>query len=105
MYVIRQISPPGKSAVANKNSTVELTLAMIQGSTKFGKYLEWSDPNAKNGMGDDGWTDDIEKAKKFATQTEAAECWQAVSLVRPMRSDGKPNRPLTAYNVCIEPAP
>ena len=69
---------------------------------QIGKYLGWSDPNAHNGMGDDRWTDDVAKARKFASFIESGECWKAVSLVNPRRPDGKPNWPLTAYSVTIE---
>jgi hypothetical protein len=65
----------------------------------YGPYLEWADPDARGGFGDDGWTDDIAKAKRFATFSDAVECWKRQSTVRPIRDDGKPNRPLTAFSV------
>lgn len=104
-YVIRQIAPPGKSARANEATTVALTAAAARGEVQYGPYLEWADPNAKGGMGDDGWTDDVAKARKFSSFEAASECWRAVSIVRPVRPDGKPNRPLTAYSVSIEQVP
>jgi hypothetical protein len=102
-YVIRQIHPPGKSATADEATAVALTLATVRGDIERGKYLEWSDPDARGGLGDDGWTDDVDKAKRFASFTAAMECWKAQSAVHPIRwSDGKPNRPLTAYSVTVE---
>jgi len=83
----------------------ELAAAMIAGTTIEALYLVWSDPNAKNGKGAEGWTMDIAKAKRFATRGEAMECWKAQSTIRPLRPDGRPNRPMTAYHVTIEPAP
>lgn len=101
-YVIRQVSPPGKSARADEATAVALTIAAASGQVHVGKYLEWSDPNAKTGMGDDRWTDDPAKAKRFDSFEAASACWKAQSKVIPRRPDGKPNRPLTAYSVSIE---
>jgi hypothetical protein len=98
-FVLRQISPPRKSALAHEATLIALTLAAQEGNIVLGPYLEFSDPDARNGMGEDRWTDDISKAKRFATFTDAMECWKAQSKVHPFRSDGKPNRPLTAFSV------
>jgi hypothetical protein len=99
MFVLRQIAPPGKSALASEATALALTIAATQNAVVEGDYLEWSDPDAKDGFGDDRWTPDLAKAKKFATFTDAMECWKAQSRIRPIRDDGKPNRPLTAYSV------
>jgi hypothetical protein len=104
-YVIRQIHPPGKSARADEANTVALTKAAALGELVYGDYLEWSDPNANWGRGDDRWTHDLAKAKRFASFEEASKCWKAQSTIRPYRDDGKPNRPMTAYSVSIEQAP
>jgi hypothetical protein len=101
-YVIRQINPPGKSARANEATTVALTIAALQDVIHVGQYLEWSDPDANDGLGDDRWTDDPAKAKRFKSFAAAALCWKAQSTVRPLRDDGEPNRPMTAYSVTIE---
>ena len=45
--------------------------------------------------------DDRAGAKKFSTVDEAMAVWEGVSQKGPM-SDGKPDRPLTAYSVEIE---
>lgn len=50
-------------------------------------------------------THDIHAAKHFATAPEAFECWRAVAPNMPVRPDGQPNRPLTAYTVEIRPVP
>jgi hypothetical protein len=104
-YVIRQIHPPGKSARADEATAVALLDALMQGGPDRGDFLEWSDPDANHGFGDDGWTPDLAKAKKFESFAAAAACWNAQSKVRPIRSDGKPNKPLTAYSVTIETVP
>jgi hypothetical protein len=101
-YVLRQTMPKGKSALAHEATAAALTFASIKGEMVVGPFLEWSDPDAKRGLGDEGWTDDPAKAKKFKSFTEAMECWQAQSRVRPYRDDGRPNRPLTAFSVVAE---
>lgn len=101
-FVLRQIHPPGKSAVAFPGVAAALVEASIKDNVVSGSYLQWSDPDAKRGMGDDGWTDDLAKAKKFASFAAAMECWKAQSSVRPFRRDGRPNRPMTAYSVTVE---
>jgi hypothetical protein len=101
-YVLRQIHPPGLSARADEATTVALASAAVRGQVQYGKYLEWSDPDAIDGLGDDQWTDNLAKAKRFLTFEAAMECWQAQSRVTPLRDDGEPNRPLTAYSVTVE---
>lgn len=104
-YVIRQISVPGKSALADEATAVALTVAATRNRVQIGKYLEWSDPDARGGWGDSRWTDDPAKAKTFGSFMEASACWRERSSKRPVRPDGKPNRPLTAYSITIEALP
>lgn len=101
-YVLRQIRPPGRSARAHEATAPALAAAAIRGEIEYGKYLEWADPDANDGMGDDRWSNDIAKARRFDSFTAAMECWRQQSRVRPFRDDGKPNRPLTAYSVTPE---
>ena len=101
-YVIRLINPPGKSARADEATAVALLETLMQGGPELGDYLEWFDVNAKHGFGDDRWTDDVSKALRFETFTDAATAWKTQSKKRPFRDDGEPNRPLTAYSVTIE---
>jgi len=102
VYVLRQIHPPGLSATADQATTVALARAAMLGEVQYGDYLEWSDPDANNGMGAERWTSDPAKAKRFLTFEAALACWKAQSTVRPWRDDGRPNRPLTAYSVTPE---
>lgn len=44
-----------------------------------------------------------EQALKFPSFLHAAAYWKMESKSVPLRPDGKPNRPLTAYSVTIEP--
>jgi len=44
-------------------------------------------------------TPDIQKAKRFKSLLELRDEWARVSKLNPQRSDGKPNRPLTAFTI------
>lgn len=104
-YVLRQIHPPGKSARADEADAVALAIAGAAGTVVTGDYLEWSNPNARHGRGDDRWTSDVKKAKRFETFADAMACWKAQSTLVPFRPDGEPNRPMTAYSVTVEKLP
>lgn len=104
-FVLRQIHPPGMSAHADEATAVALAVAGARGDIVYGDYLEWLDPDAKRGLGDDRWTSDITKAKRFGSFEEAMACWKAQSRIRPFRSDGRANRPMTAYSVTVEKVP
>lgn len=101
-FVIRQIHPPNLSALANEATMFNLASAAIRNEVVKGAYLQWSDPDALGGRGDDRWTDDLALAKRFASHDAAFECWRAQSKKVPWRPDGRPNRPMTAYSVTIE---
>lgn len=62
-------------------------------------YLQAYDPEYAGGRGLAEWTEDIETAMRFATAGEAWMLWRQPSRVRPVRADGKPNRPLTAFTI------
>lgn len=44
-------------------------------------------------------TADPSQAKAFANVREALEEWRRASVAHPLRSDGHPNRPLSAFTV------
>jgi hypothetical protein len=71
----------------------------------FGKYLMDVDVDAFGGRGRIKWTNDPACAMVFLDAPEAWELWRRQSTVAPLRDDGKPNRPLTAYTIEIEPIP
>ena len=50
-------------------------------------------------------TDNPHEALRFTDGGAALECWRKVSPNRPIRPDGDPNRPLTAYSCEILEAP
>jgi hypothetical protein len=64
-----------------------------------GEYLKSYDPDGYDGVGSVAWTIKKEEAMKFVSAREALDCWRQTSKVRPVRRDGKPNRPLTATTV------
>lgn len=64
-----------------------------------GRFVVSCDVNARGGLGDVVTTIDRSAAMQFADLGAAMEYWRRVSVRRPRRYDGKPNRPLTAYTV------
>ena len=66
-----------------------------------GEYVKENHVDAYDGRGYLETTPDVRKAKKFQTATQALNYWKKQSTVQPMRPDGKPNRPLTAFTVEI----
>ena len=70
-----------------------------------GKYLAEFDPDFGAGRGLVRWTADKTRALRFADIADAFACWKRPSTVVPLRPDGKPNRPLTAYTITFEETP
>jgi hypothetical protein len=68
----------------------------------IGQYLLKFDPDAFGGRGLVDWTPDKARAIRFASMEEAAVCWRRQSARVPLRDDGRPNRPLTAYSITFE---
>ena len=50
------------------------------------------------------FTEQRDLALRFPNGGAALECWRTQSTRHPLRADGKPNRPLTAFSVEIVPA-
>jgi hypothetical protein len=67
-----------------------------------GAWLVWYDPAGNNGNGDAAWSHDPADAARF-TDREWAELYAAAPVNRPLRPDGKPNRPITMLNLLIVP--
>lgn len=67
-------------------------------------WLKSYDPDDEEGRGRFDVTDDRSKALLFADLPAAHALWTQPSTVRPLRADGQPNRPLTAYTIEIRPA-
>src|SRR5215471_10616129 len=68
-----------------------------------GKFVSYFDPDAMDGRGEVRFTDNPRQAIRFTDQAAALRFYQTVSNVRPLRPDGKPNKPLTSYHMGIEP--
>lgn len=47
-------------------------------------------------------TDDRNQAKRYRDVVQGQQAWARVSKRWPVRSDGRPNRPLTAFTVTFE---
>jgi hypothetical protein len=86
-YVIRLLSIAGCRALR---------------APELGGYIKSFDAEANDGMGAVR-TGSIEDALVFDTKHSAILFWQQSPKCRPLRPDGKPNRPLTAYDVEIAP--
>lgn len=79
-------------------------VGLADGTTEnvpIGWYLAAYEPEANDGHGEASWTPDADKALTFATADDAAACYLAVPRTRPLRPDGKPNRPLTMFTVAV----
>lgn len=66
-----------------------------------GFWVSSYDPEANDGQGDVSWTADPAAALRFDRAGDAMVAWRAVPTARPVRPDGLPNRPLTAFTVEI----
>lgn len=64
-----------------------------------GSYLKSYDPEADGVLG--VWTADIAQARVFDSLEDLTTCWRQVRQREPVRADGLPNRPLTAFTVEI----
>jgi hypothetical protein len=71
----------------------------------YGQWLRSYDPDAHNGRGEAQWTTDASLALAFSDAVEAHSYWTQTSRTMPIRPDGKPNRPLTAFTVEVAPLP
>jgi hypothetical protein len=60
---------------------------------------DYQGPEAAPGGGKVEWTSDLDHALTFPDFREAHAEWARTSTVHPVRADGKPHRPLTAFHV------
>jgi hypothetical protein len=67
-----------------------------------GLYLSALDVDAYDGLGYAAATRVLDNALRFPTYEAAFEAWRQQSRVRPLRPDGKPNRPATAFSVTFD---
>jgi hypothetical protein len=71
----------------------------VDGGDMSGLLLATYDPEYRGGRGMALWTEDVDKAMKFPDAPSAWALWRQQSVLMPLREDGYPNRPLTAYSV------
>ena len=64
-----------------------------------GAFLVSYDPDAHDGRGAALWARLPDEAMVFVDHVAAMSCWRSRSQIRPTRSDGRPNRPLTSMNI------
>lgn len=64
-----------------------------------GCYVETFDHEAYNGQGYGEFTLDPDAALKFDGMGEALAFWNKVPEARTIRSDGEPNKPMTAMHI------
>jgi hypothetical protein len=64
-----------------------------------GGFVVACDVEARDGRGRVTFSVVEADARRFADVGEALDYWKRPSTVRPLRPDGKPNRPLSAYSV------
>ena len=68
-----------------------------------GRYVLFWNPHSAFGFADLVTTDDRYKARQFRDAAHALEEYRTVSNVEKRRpTDGKPNRPLSAFTVTLE---
>lgn len=85
-------------------------LRILAVSNGAGQHLQIPDPvflksydiEAHEGRGSADWTRDINNAMHFVSRGHAVGVWRMQSKIRPLRDDGKPNRPLTTFTVEVE---
>lgn len=66
-----------------------------------GQYLR-TYHDTTDGRGAFTFTPDPREAKQFETMEAALEFWRHQSITRPIRADGKPNRPMTIFHCMVE---
>ena len=89
MRIVMQ--PPTEDKVAHM-------LDIINGKVIY-RWLRRFDPDALGGRGWTDFADDPTEAMRFDTVEAVMECWKTQSRTVPLRDDGRPNRPLTAYTI------
>lgn len=77
----------------------------VKGSGPGVGYVKAYDPEAYDGQGDVTFTLNPDEALTFATAEDAIVLWQKVPSCRPLRDDGRLNRPLMAFTIEIRHLP
>jgi hypothetical protein len=72
-------------------------------ATVINAWVSAFDPDECDGLGSVAFTTDPAAALVFPDSQAALDFYRQVSKTRPIRVDGRANRPLTAYTVTLEP--
>lgn len=86
VYVLRIIGLQGKMMDPHAESPI-------------GKFITGFRPLAYDGLGEVLFSPNLPDALAFETADEAIGYYRQVPRHRPVKPDGKPNRPLTAFTV------
>lgn len=75
------------------------------GAGPLGQYVKSYDPDIGNGVvtGEVEGTFDPSEALTFDSSEEAYDFYRRTSTTVPLRPDGKPNRPMTAFTIEVLP--
>jgi hypothetical protein len=65
-------------------------------------YLSGYDPEFHGGDGRAEWTTERSQALTFPTMLDAVSFARQIPGAKPLRPDGKPNRPLTAFHLVTQ---
>jgi len=99
-HLMGKVPPPIPPRISEGRWVMVAAWRASDGDTSLeGQYLESYDPDAYDGLGYATWTDDPDKAMRFDDAMSVLMFWRQQSSARPLRDDGEPNRPLTAYTV------
>jgi hypothetical protein len=80
--------------------TVIIAYGPVSGSYQIdGEYVKSYSPDAHDGRGDATFTNDLAEALKFDDIIAALRFVNQQPVSRPLRMDGRPNRPLTAFTL------
>jgi hypothetical protein len=86
--------------------TVVMRVAQAEPPTYVRDYdLDAHAPGQPYPTGQVRLTEDTREAKRFPSLHAALEAWREPSQAVPLRPDGEPNRPLTAFTMTFERAP
>jgi hypothetical protein len=85
-------------------------IRMLNGDGSSGQWLTFYDPDGGDQTlayptGDSKWSEQPARALRFDSIGDAVTYWRQQSTRTPFRPDGKPNRPLSALTISIEPLP
>jgi hypothetical protein len=104
MFVVSFVPAPARDGDDELVSVACLGLADGSSAGELdGAWLVSYDPAGCDGRGDATWSGHPADAARF-TPLEWAELWTASPPNRPLRPDGKPNRPITMFHLMIVPA-